>query len=261
MRAILTAALVVVASGCAKEREPAPTEMVDLVRYLFDGFEDPDLVADGMVNLTAWMEDNVHTDVADEGCRLDPLTQQDTRSVEHPNRSFDALLGAAGGAVSGHPIGDHAEHILIRDQTFANPGQYEAYARSFEGGRGDFEQGSGVLRTSNEVITKSFGIKIPYTLYKDYRWVPSEDGPDHILARSWVADRSCNDKGSSCLELSFSLDVFQAVPGGCNRLTATWSEATSIVDVPEKLMIAGLAQGLQNVFDNTEEFLDEGGVD
>ncbi len=151
--------------------------------------------------------------------------------------------------------------MVLGDQTFANPAYYQSYKRNFEAGRAGFSEGHAVLRTRNDVTTKSFGVTIPYELVKDYRWVHDPDGgPDHVLARSWVTKRSCGDTGKNCLELSFSVDIFQTTPSGSNRFTATWSEASTVLAVPDDLLIAGLAQGMHAVYEHTDAFIDDGGV-
>ena len=57
-------------SGCAKKRDPAPTEMEDLVRYLFLNWEDDELVPEGFDNLHGWLADNIDSEQAHDGFNL-----------------------------------------------------------------------------------------------------------------------------------------------------------------------------------------------
>lgn len=245
------------AVACAKERPLAPTEMTDIVRYMFANWEDEPSLEAAVDNLDPWLTENAATDEADEGYRLDPLAEADVDSVERPDANLGDLLGAAGGAVSAFGIDAQAGHIVAADQVWANPSQYKRYDRSFaEGTPSGFKQGTTLLRTVNQVETSTLGVSIPYVLLKDYRWIEGENATA-IVARSWIEDASCSDSGKNCLIQSFSVDVFQAAGRETLRLTATWSEVESSVNLSDDLLVASLAKGLQNVFDATDEYLAE----
>lgn len=243
--------------GCAKERPLAPTEMTDIVRFMFQHWEDDQLMGEALANLEPWLDDNVPSEEAKKGYRLDPLTSEDVSTVKRPKRALSGLLGASGGAMSSFPLGDQAEHIVLPNQEWSNPSQYKRYERTVKGNTQAFLKGEGVVRTVNDVETSSFGVTIPYELLKDYRWVHSEEGDEAIVARSWIEDQACNSGGGNCLEQSFSIDVFARRGQETVRFTATWSEVTSSIKLPDDTLIAGLANGIQNVFRSTEEFLEE----
>ena len=178
-------------------------------------------------------------------------------SVARPDANLDDLIGAVGGAISAYDLADQAGHIVEVDQTFANPSQYKLYERRIvEGTAASFKADRALIRTVNDVETSTLGITIPYQLLKDYRWVEGEVG-EAIVGRSWIEASSCNDSGKNCLVQSFSIDVFQASGNQTLRLTATWSEVASSIELSDDLLIANLAKGLQNVFDGTEEHLAE----
>lgn len=257
MRHLPAVALLPLLTACAKEREPAPTEMVDLVRFVFQHWEEPELLPEAMDNLKVWLDANIDAEESESGFRLEPLTAADVSTVARPDRPLTELLGAAGGARSAFGLLDHAGHIVLADQTFSNPSQYKVYERRItDGNRARFVDGSDLVRTDNDIETSTLGVSIPYLLHKDYRWVVGESS-EAILARSWIEDRSCNDGGGSCLEQSFSIDLWMGAPQGCLRWTASWSEITSPVQLGDDTLIASLALGLQNVFRATEEFLQE----
>jgi hypothetical protein len=246
-----------VLGGCAKEKPLAPTEMVDIVRYMFAEWEDPEALAAAVDNIDPWMSENATSEEAKEGFRLNPLESGDVAGVDHPNRDLALLIGAAGGTSSKHPLRAQAEHIVLADQTFANPSQYKLYARDIvEGSVSGFKGGEGLVRTVNEVETSNWGISIPYTLYKDYVWIQGE-AAEAIVGRSWTEARSCNDSGKNCINQSFSVDLFHWNGSETLRLTATWSEVESSINLSDELLIAGLADGIQKVFEGTEAHLDE----
>ena len=249
------AVAVVGTAGCAKKRDPAPTEMEDLVRYLFLHWEEDELVPEGLDNLHGWLADNIDTEAAEDGFRLSPLTEADVAAVDHPDVDPALLIGASGAAVSPYPIGRQAEHIVLEDQVFSNPGTYDVYDRTVTGDEEAFLDGTGLVRTSNAVVTSTLGVTIPYTLLKDYRWVDGELS-DGILARSWIAESSCNEGGGNCLVQSYSIDVFFAVGEDATwRFTASWSQITSGFELGEDLMVASLAGGIQNIFRFTDAYL------
>ncbi len=254
---VLISSLVVV--GCKKQKPLAPTEMTDLVRYMFDSFEDEEALGAAIDNLDPWLQENALSDQAIDGYRLDPLTSDDLQSVKPPSgTSVNDLLGAAGGNRSEFDLDDQASHIVDTDQVWAND-KYDVYTRRFVGetGPSDFLKGNGVLRTVNDVETTSFTITIPYKLYKDYRWVESEGGLTGIVARSWIEAEGCNDSGNNCLRQSYSIDHFHGDGERTLRLTATWSEVVSVIALSDEILIDGLADGLQNTFENAEEYLEE----
>jgi hypothetical protein len=244
--------------GCAKPREPAPEDMESLCRYVFEHWEDEKSLEDAIGNLGPWLDENVDSEDAEDGWELTGLTSEDV-TVDHPDRSLEGLLGAASAARSKHSALEHAAHVPLEDQLWSNPVNYKVYVRSVDEGAEAFVEGEGMVRTTNEIETKSFGVSIPYTLYKDYRWV---EGTDSFVARSWIEERACGATGANCLELSFSVDLFYGLDQGDGsiRFTATWSETTTSLPIGDDLLIAGLAGGLQTVFSSTEEFLDEGGA-
>ena len=247
----------ILAVGCKKEKPLAPTEMTDIVRYMFDNFEDTEALGAAIDNLDPWMQENATSEEAIDGYRLDPLTDDDVQSVGVPAGADVAdLLGAAGGNISDFDLEAQAEHIVLKDQVAFNS-KYDKYDRSFVGGTSAaaFLDGD-VLRTVNEVETTSFTITIPYRLYKDYVWVESEDGITSIVARSWIEDTACNEAGNNCLIQSYSIDHFHGDGKKTLRLTATWSQVDAVIALGDDILIDGLADGLQDTFESTEAYLE-----
>jgi hypothetical protein len=246
---------VAAAVACARKREPAPTEMVDLVRYMIRNWEDDALMVDATTNLASFVRAEIDSEAAQEGWQLDPLTTDDVADLEFPDHSFEGLIGAAAAARSAFDVDAHVAEFDRADQVWTNPAQFEIYDRAIVEGSGrDFEQRSGLLRTVNDIETRALGIHIPYRLDKDFKWVDGDDGDD-VIARSWIPVRGCNDGESSCVELAFSLDVWLGDGGDTLRFTSSWSEVTTFVDLGEDLLTAQLASGIHAVFESTDEFL------
>ena len=253
--------IALLAAGCHKEREPAPTEMTDLVRYLFSNWEDPELLPEAVDNLGAWIDRNIDTPEAHDGLELEPLSEADIAGVTHPEKSLVDLVGVAGEAPSAFPVEDHAAYLVLADQTFTNPGTFKLYARTItEGEPALFASGEGELvRTTNDVTTSTLGIEVPYVLLKDYRWVEGED-ERAIIGRAWIEERSCNDGGGNCVEHTYSIDAFYADgPQRSQRMTASWSDVVTSPSFGHDTKVGSLALGIQKVFEHSEEFLEDGG--
>jgi len=251
--------------GCARKREPAPAEMEQIASFMLSVWEDDRSLEDAMVNLAPWLEENSTAEDAQDGYRLTPLPAENVATLDHPERVFDGLLGAAVAGVSPHDIQVHAQTMVLDDQVFSNPRNYEAYLRSVSGDATLFTDAEeGRVDTVNDITTSNFGVTIPYTLNKDYKWVYARDIGPAIIARSWIPEVGCNESGENCLQLSFSIDLwYEATPGETIRFTSTWSEVTSSLDgvIGDDLRIAALASGMANVFDATDSFISEGGLD
>ena len=243
----------VAVAGCNK-REPAPTEMTDLVRYGMLHWEEEELLPEAMDNLKAWLADHIDSEEAEKGFELPDLAEGDVLDLERPERDLSLMIGAAGAARSPFPVLDHAGTVVLDSQLFSNPNSYDAYEREVAGDAEAFVSGSGLVRTTNAITTTALGVTISYTLFKDYRWVQAET-TDAILARSWVEERFCNDGGDNCLEQTFSLDVFFSEGDETWRLTAAWNELTSPIPIPDSAKLFTLSKGIQDVFRSTDEFL------
>ncbi len=265
LRPMLVAAVVpALAAGCARKREPAPAEMEEIASFMLRNWEDDRSLEDGMENLAPWLLENTLTEDALDGFQLTPLREESVEHLERPDRELDGLLGAAVAGISEFGIDPHVETILLDDQVFLNPGNYEHYERSVTGDQGAFVEGDGFVETVNDIATSSFGVTIPYELRKDYKWVYGDDIPPAIVARSWIPEEGCNQSGENCLVLSFSVDVWWVVDGQSGfedgttiRFTSTWSQVKSSLDglIGDDLQIAALANGMGNVFVATDAFI------
>jgi hypothetical protein len=243
------------AVACAKEREPAPTEMKALAAFLFENWEDAAVLPEAVDNMGDWVFDNVDSEDAEKGFQLDSIPAAAMNTVPHPDVPNETL-GVVGAARSPFGLEQHATHMPLKDQIWSNPKMYERYERTLlEGTASTFEAEDVRLRTSNAITTSTLGVTIPYVLFKDYQWVAGERH-DAIVARSWVAERSCGDTGENCVDHTYSVDMwFADGPDAAVRATASWSQLETFITFGEDTQVATLALGIQNVFEYTDRFL------
>jgi hypothetical protein len=253
--------LVFLLAACAHERDPAPEDMDGVVSWLFRNFEAEDGIAEGMDNLAPWLDTEAGTEAAADGFVLSDLTDLDVLDVPHPDGDLSVMIGVAVPQISPFPIGDHAALLVMTDQIWNDPGTYETYTRTITEGDPDaFAAGTATLiRTVNDIDKKgAFGVHIPYTLFKDYRWVTTADDRQAIVGRSWVEEASCADGGNNCLNQSFSIDLFfESADGQTIRTTASWNDLVTEADafLSDDQRIGLMVNGMHDIFDNTDEFL------
>ncbi len=250
--AVLAFALV----ACAKERDPAPTATKELTHYLFVNWEDDELMPEAVDNMgdkmVAFAADE---EQAEDGLVLGSIPDSVADAVPHPDVPNETI-GVIGAEHSPFGLADHATHMSLGDQVWSNPGTYDKYDRELlEGSGAAFEAREGVLRTSNDVLTATLGISVPYVLKKDYKWVEGERH-DAIVARAWIEDRSCNEGGGNCVDHTYSVDMWFADGADATvRATASWSQLETSIALGEDLQVATLSLGIQNVFEYTDRFL------
>lgn len=260
MRPLLAVSLF--ATACARKRDPAPEEMENLAAFMIQHWDDERTLEEALDNLGPWLDENAPLPESTRGFRLTPLAEEHVDHLERPDADLSALLGASVAAPSLFSMEQHARTIVLDDQLFSNPRNYRVYSREVIGDADAFVAGDGMVETVNDIETQNFGVSIPYRLMKDYRWVRTRDR-EAIIARSWIAERSCNEGGGNCLEQSFSVDLWQTTDSGALRFTATWNQVRSSIDglISEDAMVSALASGMAYVFTATDEFIEAGGVD
>jgi hypothetical protein len=254
MRGLVVAAVL---AGCAQERDSAPPQLDDLARSIFRDWADDEALSEHTLALSAWLAEEAQTDAAWDGLRLSDLDPADVDDVDLPTGTELRLHeGLANAAVSAFDIRAHAELLVEPDQTWTDPGSFLVYERDvIEGDPEAFAAGSGAVRTMNTVEKRTIGITIPYSLRKDYRWVP---GPiPAVVGRTWITDRGCSDNGKNCVNQSFGIDVFVGEGQSTRRLYAVWLEVVSVADglMGEDGKIAVMAKGNQAILEAADEEL------
>ena len=249
--------------ACAKERPPAPADLDRLIREAYRDYDVPDLVAPHADAIGAWLARSGGEEVAWEGMRIGNLSEGELSGVVVPDGTdLTAHRGVATAYQSLHDIDAHAGLAVAADQTWADPATFERYERRvIEGDREAFAAGEGAIRTEN-TIEKSgaFGILIPYTLRKDFRWVEGEEGRS-LLARWWLLSPGCSDNGKNCVLQSFGLEIWVDRPLGAHRLLTNWIEVVTEADalLSEDARIGLIATGNQDLLLATDEHLSAGG--
>lgn len=249
-----------VAVGCAKAREPAPKDLDTLAHEAFRAFETPTLteVAAGLAD---WLDEEGGSEAAWEGYRLTNLTASDIASIDVPaGTDLSAHVGISTSAPSPFDVVGHATLIVEPDQTWTDPKSFDRYDREvFEGDPSAFARGSGHVRTRNDIVKSgAFGVTIPYTLRKDYRWVALPDGTSAIAARGWLEETGCSDNGKNCVLQSWGVELFHGVaPGQTHRLYIVWLEVVTEADglMSEDGKIGLIAKGNQDILESTDEEL------
>ena len=249
------------AAGCARKRDAAPEDLDGLSHYLFENWEDEELVLEGMSNLAPWLLEEGAGPEAWDGYVLTDLRAEEVDDVDYPaNINLSDHIGVAVSGESAHPVLDHAGLLVLTDQTWNEPDTYTRYVRTVAGDSEAFAAGTGLIRTVNDIEKGgAFGVSIPYELNKDYRWVHLDDGTSAVLGRSWVSEMGCSDNGKNCVVQSFSIDLFYGRDDRHTvRLMSGWNEVKTEVDglVGEDLLIAMMVSGNQEIYEATEDKLD-----
>jgi len=259
MRPLLWTSLlasVTVTGGCKKEKPFAPTEMTEILTFMFENFDDPESMGAASDNLKPWLDDNADTEEIINGYQMNPLTEKVASAVDYPpNAVLSDQLGAVTGNLSSYPLDDQAIVMVQNDQSFLNTDSYIKYKRDVSGNVNQFKSGSGLIETDNDVETKVVAWTTPYNLKKDYRWVEGEESRS-IVARSWIEEEGCNEGGALdiCLLQSFSVDVFMDDGKRTQRLTATWAEVKPDV-LSDKQLTDQLIDGVQTVFESEDAWI------
>lgn len=256
---VATAALIVgLASGCARERQPAPAQLNDI---LMDTFRDYDLALERVNNAAAlsdWMDTEGRSDDAWDGLRVVNLSFDEVSGLVPDDTPLAEHRGVATAFQSAFDPREHAALAALPDQRWTDP-SFERYDREvLEGDPEAFGAGEGFLSTFNSIEKGGpFGISIPYSLRKDYTWTALDGGELVMMSRWWLETPGCSDNGKNCVLQSFGLDVFVPRPAGAQRLLVNWIQTVTEADalLSEDQMIGLIASGNQDLLEATDEEL------
>ena len=248
-------------AACGPPSPEAPTEMSDLVRYLFreHGAEDPRVMEEGLGNLSALLDDvDLSADPVDRSWVPSLLVADDVSGIERPEgRDLETLLSVS---LAGSSQFGPADHALLQIQTDQLPTEPTAtrYERDitepsdptcFASGECEF------LRTVNDARRENLLMNVDFILFKDLRWsrvgTEEEFGPDRplaIAARSWFAESFSGDTGNTTLWQSYSIDLWIGDGDGATRRFQTlWSES-DIIDVDEDIVRNVLRNSIDDIY-------------
>jgi len=253
-------------TACASLPE-APTELSELSSWLFQNFEaeDPAVLAVGMGNLQAFFEDRQLDDpLEDQAWELTELTDEHVADVEHPDRTPEAALPVGLVALSNFSPSEHAQVILLVDQTPVEPASPDLYERGFLEPTDPScfpDRTCATLRTDNHIRKENFVMSIEYSKHKDYRWselLPEQRETEHgIIGRSWFEDEAMGEQEATAIHQSYSIDVILPYGGdGSLRYVALWTEA-SMYGAGDDIIQATMRDGLLDMLAATETWLGE----
>ena len=245
-----------VALGCAHERAPAPAELSELLARTYRTYDVVAERTDTAGLLSDWLVDEGDLEPAWDGLRVANLQEGDVVGVLLADTVLADHRGVATAFQSAFAATDHAELAARSDQRWTDPATFEVYEREvLSGDSGAFAAGTSSLSTLN-TIEKSgpFGIRIPYTLRKDYHWAPTVTGGMALMSRWWLTEAGCSDNGKNCVLQSFGLEVYAPRPEGAQRLLVNWIEVTTEADawLSEDARIGLIAKGNQDLLEATE---------
>ncbi|MDP7111919.1 MAG: hypothetical protein QGH45_08140 [Myxococcota bacterium] len=258
-------ASVLALAGC-REIPEAPTELSELSTYLYRHFdhEDPVYLCMGMDNLRTFFADvDMDRDWQDLSYEVEQLDQDDVAGIERPeDRSLEDTLPVALVTDSAFTPDQHADVIILEDQTPVEPAAPELYDRIFVDPADPAcfpDRGCTVIRALNDIHRENLVVDLRMVTNKDYRWVElGEPGSGEwgALSRSWLPESSIGDAGAVALYQAYTIDLFLPVDGGAIRYMAIWSE-TVITGVNDETLEYTCRLGLHQIFDATEEYLEE----
>ena len=257
MRSLLLAVPLLV-FGCARERELAPADLDRLLKAAWAGYDQSVERTEYAAGLDDWLAREGDSEAAWDGLKVDNLTRAEVGGLVGDDVVLAEHRGVATAFQSAFDAEEHAALAVLADQRWTDAATFERYDREVLGGDpGAFARGADSLLTRN-IIEKSgpFGIRIPYTLRKDYHWAPVEGGKA-LLAMWWLEEQGCSDNGKNCVLQSFGLDILTPRSQGAQRLLVNWIQTRTEADafLSEDGMIGLIASGNQDLLLATDEEL------
>lgn len=253
--------------GACSPPPAAPDDLDSLSSWLFQNFEEEDteLVASGLVNLRSFFRTLDLTEgYQDRSFTLSDLTEEDVAGLERPDVDLAGTLPVALVTESGFTPTEHADVIVLPDQTPVEPNSPDQYAREFLDPEDEScfpGRSCDLLRTMNDIIKKNALMEIPYDMNKDYRWIDLAEADTgasgwSILARSWCQEEAVGEAGNNAIRQSFSVEVFLPEDGGGIRYMGLWSEP-EVAGFSDDQVVGTIKYGLHQIFEATEEYLEE----
>lgn len=259
MRAILLVPLVSL-SAC-KGPDPAPTELEDLIGWMFahHGDEDTALLGEGATNLAVWMDD--HLDETLEGYEVEVLTDAQIDPLDVGKRALDGLTGAAVGYDHVIGLGDVAEGLMV-DPTEAHPDLYiEFEMKMLEGSQECFASGTcdWVEYTSVALEQLPLGIELDISAQLQFRRFDTSEG-EAIAYRYWTTEPPTVTTDLFSLDQSYFYWAFVPHDGTLRSMQASWVVARVLADdldsdIVMNFWVDGMVRGageLDAQFEETE---------
>lgn len=247
-------------TGCKKPPE-APKELNDLSTFLYREWdnEDPAVMEVGMDNLHAYLKkQDLSAGILDRSWELESPTKDDISDIAYPKDADPKnTLGVAVGYESLWPIEDHATLQTESDQLAAEPSA-KVYERTFPDDKDPLcfvDQTCDPLVTVNDIERQNLLMSVSMVLYKDFRWVETEQGPAFI-SRSWLEESVDGESGSSRIVQSYSVDAW--IPKGKTawRFQTLWSES-EVAGASDTATIATLKSSIDKAMETGDEAIED----
>lgn len=225
--------VVLVASGCFPPPE-APSELNELVHYIYREWEneDPRVLEAGIENLEAFLTElDPGSGLGERSFSVTPLAREDLATIERTEERDPAdTFGIAVALSSKHTVDKHALLQTDDDQLPAEPSAAQ-YKRHFKTDRDCFrKQTCDVLRTENDITRQNALMYVDMKLFKHFRWVQMEGDRKAMVARSWTPQpyRSRDNENTAILQ-SYSLDIVVPTSSGETwRIQIVYSETSGL---------------------------------
>jgi hypothetical protein len=254
--------LILASLGACAPPPEAPTELNDLVRYLYREWpaEDPEVLADGIRNIEAFLADIelVDVKVGDRSWTVEPLDELDVEGVDRPtDRVLADLVGVAVSYRSEWSVTDHAQVQSEADQTPFEPTASDHYDRTFFGISDSacfVDRSCLEMETKNDATRANILFTVTFELFKDFRWI--EVGPDRwaFISRSWFAESWTGAKDNTTLWQSFSTDLWIGQEDGTTiRVQVPWSESDLGISTKDEAVAATVKSAADGIFKTADE--------
>lgn len=237
--------------GCSPP--PAPSELTDLLRYVYREWDnkDPRALQDAMMRFEDFFNGLDPMDGSQQrSFTLEPFSKEDIQGISPVHDRDPSVCSGIGVAIaSEHSTELHGRLQADKDQLPAEPSA-KSYKREFlDDTRCFVEQKCEVLRTRNEVVRSNLVMAVEMVLHKDFRWVNIDDERKALVARSWAPESSkAIDDSKAQIHQSYSVDVVVPLKSGLIwRFQGTVTETEGIPDnnsIADMVLRNGTEDGL-----------------
>ncbi len=244
--------------ACKAPPELSPATLDDLSRVALKNF-DAESEPEDIDALLEWLV--THDTPESNGWFLEAIRAEDVVGLElDPDIDIHDLeeggeMETGGAGVIDVVDGDldgYASASMEEDQSFAHS-TYKQWTRVILSGE-DFLDGGDHMTTDN-IVEKSgpFGIVIPYSMFKDFRWVETSHGTA-MIARSWVPESGFAEGGENGILCGWTIEVWLQQDGGVLWYNSSWSRLKTIVDglVTEEQLLTELIKGTLAYYEGIE---------
>ncbi len=215
--------LLLLSTLACKAPEPAPTDLDQLVGFLFEHVPDEDtaLLAEGVHNLEPWLVDRI--DETLEGYTVQDLSEETILSLGDGMVDNTELSGSAVGFISENDVQSWVDALVLADQVEIYGGSYVSYDRVWEGDEKSFANREKLAISADVHALSDYTlIKIESHSGNRWAWVDTEWGPA-LVYRSWL-EEPCTITPANIVQVDrqYYLNVVTPTREGMRTMQATW---------------------------------------